>query len=105
VPSESSAADSDLNNPGPRPPPLMVMNEPETSLHPDLLSALERLISRASRNTQVWVVSHARRLVATLEAAGAVTSHAPIPALYGTGHIKPPLPFPATTFSAPVAAA
>lgn len=51
----------------PRPPPLMVLNEPETSLHPDLLPALGRLISRASRNTQVWVVSHARRLVATLE--------------------------------------
>jgi len=51
----------------PRPPPLMVLNEPETSLHPDLLPALGRLISRAARHTQVWVVSHARRLVATLE--------------------------------------
>jgi len=50
----------------PRPPPLMVLNEPETSLHPDLLPALGRLISRAARNTQVWVVSHANRLVATL---------------------------------------
>ena len=46
---------------------LMVLNEPETSLHPDLLPALGRLIARASHNTQVWVVSHARRLVATLE--------------------------------------
>jgi len=51
----------------PRPPPLMVLNEPETSLHPDLLPALGRLISRAALNTQVWVVSHASRLVATLE--------------------------------------
>jgi predicted ATPase len=51
----------------PRPPPLMVLNEPETSLHPDLLPALGRLIARASRNTQVWVVSHANRLVATLK--------------------------------------
>ena len=50
----------------PRPPPLMVLNEPETSLHPELLPALGRLISRAARNTQVWVVSHASRLVATL---------------------------------------
>jgi predicted ATPase len=50
----------------PRPPPLMVLNEPETSLHPDLLPALGRLISRAARDTQVWVVSHAARLVATL---------------------------------------
>jgi predicted ATPase len=50
----------------PRPPPLMVLNEPETSLHPDLLPALGRLIRAAAQNTQVWVVSHAARLVATL---------------------------------------
>ena len=50
----------------PRPPSLMVLNEPETSLHPDLLPALARLIIRASENTQVWVVSHANRLVAAL---------------------------------------
>ncbi|MBJ9974672.1 AAA family ATPase [Pseudomonas sp. S75] len=51
----------------PRPPSLMVLNEPETSLHPDLLPALARLIVRASRDCQVWVVSHAPRLVAALE--------------------------------------
>lgn len=51
----------------PRPPPLMVLNEPETSLHPDLLPALGRLIIRAATNTQIWVVSHASRLIATLE--------------------------------------
>lgn len=53
----------------PRPPPLMVLNEPETSLHPDLLPALARLIVRASERSQVWVVSHAARLIAALEAA------------------------------------
>ena len=53
----------------PRPPPLMVLNEPETSLHPDLLPALARLIIRAAVNTQVWVISHASRLIAALEAA------------------------------------
>lgn len=51
----------------PRPPSLLVLNEPETSLHPDLLPALGRLIIRASKETQVWVISHAPRLVATLE--------------------------------------
>jgi predicted ATPase len=51
----------------PRPPSLMVLNEPETSLHPDLLPALGRLIIAASRQTQVWVVSHASRLIATLK--------------------------------------
>ncbi len=53
----------------PRPPPLMVLNEPETSLHPDLLPALARLIKRAALNTQVWVISHASRLIAALEDA------------------------------------
>jgi len=51
----------------PRPPPLMVLNEPETSLHPDLLPALARLIIHAAKTTQVWVVSHASRLIAALE--------------------------------------
>jgi predicted ATPase len=52
----------------PRPPPLLVLNEPETSLHPDLLPALGRLIARAAQRSQVFVVSHASRLVASLEA-------------------------------------
>jgi predicted ATPase len=51
----------------PRPPSLMVLNEPETSLHPDLLPALARLIIRASEHAQVWVVSHARRLISALQ--------------------------------------
>ncbi|MDD0975905.1 AAA family ATPase [Pseudomonas fontis] len=51
----------------PRPPTMMVLNEPETSLHPDLLPALARLIIRATEQCQVWVVSHARRLIAALE--------------------------------------
>jgi predicted ATPase len=50
----------------PRPPELMVLNEPETSLHPALLPALARLIARASQRTQVWIVSHAAALVSAL---------------------------------------
>jgi predicted ATPase len=53
----------------PRPAPLLVLNEPETSLHPDLLPALGRLIASAARSSQVIVVSHAMRLVAALESA------------------------------------
>jgi predicted ATPase len=53
----------------PRPPSLMILNEPETSLHPDLLPALARLIEKASRHTQVWVVSHASRMIAALKEA------------------------------------
>jgi predicted ATPase len=51
----------------PRPPELLVLNEPETSLHPDLLPALARLIAGAAQRSQVLVVSHARRLIAALE--------------------------------------
>ena len=58
----------------PRPPPLMVLNEPETSLHPDLLPALARLIIKTSRSTQVWVVSHASRLIAALEKSDSCNS-------------------------------
>lgn len=54
----------------PRPPALMVLNEPENSLHPELVPALARLIVRASEHTQVWVVSHSSQLVAELQAGG-----------------------------------
>jgi predicted ATPase len=55
----------------PRPPALMVLNEPETSLHPDLLCALARLIATASERTQVVVVTHAKPLISALaEQAG-----------------------------------
>lgn len=50
----------------PRPSELLVLNEPETSLHPDLLPALARLIIAAARRSQVIVVSHANRLVTAL---------------------------------------
>jgi predicted ATPase len=53
----------------PRPPDLMILNEPETSLHPDLLPPLARLIAQASRRSQVVVVSHAVALVSALNDA------------------------------------
>jgi predicted ATPase len=53
----------------PRPPTLMVLNEPETSLHPDLLPPLGRLIAQAAQHSQIIVVSHAAALVASLEKA------------------------------------
>lgn len=51
-----------------RPAPLVVLNEPETSLHPDLLPALGRLVGHASTRTQVVVVTHSALLVQHLEA-------------------------------------
>jgi predicted ATPase len=57
----------------PRPPELMVLNEPETSLHPDLLPALARLILAAALQTQIVVVSHALALIQALTVAPACT--------------------------------
>ena len=54
----------------PRPPALMVLNEPETSLHPDLVPALARLIARAAGDSQVVVVTHSAPLVEALGDAG-----------------------------------
>jgi predicted ATPase len=51
----------------PRPPTLMVLNEPEASLHTDLLPSLGRLIISASKHCQIWIVSHSTRLAAALE--------------------------------------
>jgi len=51
----------------PRPPGLLVLNEPETSLHPDLLPALGRLIASAAERSQVLVVTHASKLIGVLE--------------------------------------
>jgi predicted ATPase len=50
----------------PRPPGLLVLNEPETSLHPDLLPALGRLISAAAARSQIIVVTHAAGLIDAL---------------------------------------
>jgi predicted ATPase len=41
-----------------RPPPFIALNEPEASLHPDLLPALARAIARAAERSQIWVVTH-----------------------------------------------
>ena len=50
----------------PRPPEIMVLNEPESSLHPSLLDALARLLVQASRRCQIVLVSHSERLVGAL---------------------------------------
>lgn len=54
----------------PRPPSLFVLNEPESSLHPQLLEPLAELIHRASQNAQIMVVTHGEALVAHLERVG-----------------------------------
>ena len=54
----------------PRPPVFLAINEPENSLHRDMLPALARLIIEASRYSQIWLTSHSAEL-AELIAAGA----------------------------------
>lgn len=49
-----------------RPAPLLVLNEPEASLHPSLLTPLASLVRTASERTQVITVSHADALVDAL---------------------------------------
>jgi predicted ATPase len=53
----------------PRPPGLMILNEPETSLHPDLLPALARLIAGAAQTAQMIVVTHNHMLIEALSGA------------------------------------
>lgn len=46
----------------PRPPSLLVLNEPELNLHTDLLPALSKLIIYASEYSQIIVVTHTQAL-------------------------------------------
>jgi predicted ATPase len=50
-------------------PAFIALNEPEASIHPDLLQPLARLIVRAADRTQIWLVTHSENL------AGAIASH------------------------------
>lgn len=54
----------------PQPPSLLVLNEPETSLHPHVLPVLARLMTDVARRTQVMVVSHSDALIQPLLALG-----------------------------------
>jgi predicted ATPase len=54
----------------PRPPDLLVLNEPETSLHPDLAEPLADLITSAAGRSQVIVVTHSAALAAALGESG-----------------------------------
>ena len=57
----------------PRPPSLLALNEPETSLHPDLIDAMARLIVLGSRYTQLWITTHSEPL------AGRIEEHSGLP--------------------------
>jgi predicted ATPase len=60
----------------PRTPPLLTLNEPETSLHSELLPALAELIADAGERGQILVTTHSDRLAKSLEArTGAPALH------------------------------
>jgi predicted ATPase len=56
-------------------PAFIALNEPETSLHTDLLEPLARLIVRASERTQIWLVTHSEQLAASLQKFGRIKPH------------------------------
>lgn len=47
-------------------PAFVALNEPETSLHPDLMPALAGLIARASKRTRIWIVTHSKPLASEI---------------------------------------
>jgi predicted ATPase len=53
----------------PRPAGLLVLNEPETSLHSQLLAPLAQLITAAAARSQVIAVSHSQILISALHRA------------------------------------
>lgn len=59
----------------PRPPSVLALNEPETSLHPDLIAPLAGLLAGAAEHSQIWVTTHSRALAARVEQ---LTGEAPI---------------------------
>jgi predicted ATPase len=54
-------------------PGFIALNEPETSLHPDLLEPLARLIVRSAERSQVWLVTHSQTLAGALAEHGRIT--------------------------------
>lgn len=55
----------------PRPATLLALNEPEMSLHPELMQPLAELITLASRYSQIWVTTHSQDLAMMIgKAAG-----------------------------------
>jgi predicted ATPase len=51
----------------PHPPALLALNEPETSLHPDLLEPLAKQLVNAGKYSQLWIVTHSQRLAELVE--------------------------------------
>lgn len=50
-----------------RQPPLIALNEPEASLHPDMLGPLADMIAVAAKSSQIWIVTHSQQLASAVE--------------------------------------
>ena len=50
----------------PEPPPMIVIEEPELGLHPDVIPKLAALLIEASARTQIVITTHSRMLVDSL---------------------------------------
>lgn len=50
-----------------RKPRFIALNEPETSLHPDMLPALADMIAQASSDSQIWIVTHSELLAVEIQ--------------------------------------
>lgn len=74
----------------PRPAEFLVLNEPETSLHPDLLAPLAQLIRDAATRSQVVVVTHSRVLVDALGGAVELVKSEGETAVAGKGALDGP---------------
>jgi len=51
-------------------PPFIALNEPETSLHPSLMTPLARLVVAAARRSQILLVTHSEALAAAIAELG-----------------------------------
>ena len=85
----------------PRPAGLLVLNEPETSLHSQLLVPLAQLITAAAARSQIIAVSHSQILINALhratEEAGTLASTIELIKDFGETHVsgREPLDGPA----------
>lgn len=59
----------------PRPASFVAFNEPETSLHPDLLPTLAQVIAERSGDSQIWITTHSALLADQVADRAGVTVH------------------------------
>ncbi len=74
----------------PRPAEFLVLNEPETSLHPELIEPLAGLIRNAAKYSQIVVVTHSQPLVDALGHPVQLVKHDGETSIAGKGMVDGP---------------